>query len=266
VANPWSSRDDSVTRKAPYAGGFNGLLVVELEFGGKVEYHFVEVDDVNVPFSRGATGNYTFVLTTYESRSDNRLPVISVDPDVHTVEMQEGNTFQATVRAVDPDGDPVVLVATPLWNSSFDLETGRFSFRPDSLQVNLDGSFAQNMRVTFRADDGKFASTRDVFFHVADRESFVLVGRGDPLAFLRGDANRNGTVDIADAIATLWSLFGDGTPLPCADAADSDDDGAVELDDAVFTLVSLFRKGPATPAPSWMPGRDPTPDALACDG
>ena len=37
------------------------------------------------------------------------------------------------------------------------------------------------------------------------------------------------------------------------------------LADAVFTLQHLFLERRAFPHPAWLPGRDPTPDALDCD-
>ncbi len=37
------------------------------------------------------------------------------------VEVREGEVFEATVSAVDADGDPVALSATPLWNTTFDI-------------------------------------------------------------------------------------------------------------------------------------------------
>ena len=88
--------------------------------------------------------------------------------------------------------------------------------------------------------------------------------------FIRGDANRDGTVDIADAIAILGNLFpGAGGPniLTCADAADTNDDGGLNIADAITTLTNLFPGPggpPGFPAPNPNCGTDPTDDPLDC--
>jgi len=82
--------------------------------------------------------------------------------------------------------------------------------------------------------------------------------------FIRGDANRDGAVQIADAITVLGVLFQGQVADPCADAADANDDGSVDIGDAIWTLAYLFSGGPAPPAPSAAPGPDRTADSLLC--
>ena len=68
--------------------------------------------------------------------------------------------------------------------------------------------------------------------------------------FRRGDANTDGAVNLADAVATFNYLFtGGGTPL-CLDAADSNNaDDALNLTDGVFLLNFLFLGGDPLPDP-----------------
>jgi hypothetical protein len=82
-------------------------------------------------------------------------------------------------------------------------------------------------------------------------------------SFLRGDANRDGGIDLSDPLAVLFHLYG-GLPLGCPDAGDADDDEAVGMADAIYLLEYLFREGPAPRPP--FPGRgvDPTEGALGC--
>ena len=82
----------------------------------------------------------------------------------------------------------------------------------------------------------------------------------------RGDANVDGTLNLADAVKILNGLFL-SSPLPCHDAADSNDDGSLNLADAIHVLNHIFLSGPP-PAPpgSQTCGVDPTPDALGCLG
>lgn len=82
--------------------------------------------------------------------------------------------------------------------------------------------------------------------------------------FLRGDCNRDGAFDIADAIATLGFLFSsNGTP-ECLDACDANDDGAVDIGDGIFKLGALFSNGPTPAAPFTDCDADLTQDSLDC--
>ena len=84
------------------------------------------------------------------------------------------------------------------------------------------------------------------------------------IAFLRGDSNVDGEVNIPDAIRTVAFLFRDGEPLDCTKAADANDDCQLSVTDSVWTLLHLFGDR-ALPKQSADCGVDPTPDTLGCD-
>ena len=84
--------------------------------------------------------------------------------------------------------------------------------------------------------------------------------------FLRGDANADRTVDLADVVFTLNALFRGGPQPPCRDAADANDDGRIDTSDTVYTIDFLFRDGPPPPPPFPQIGFDPTPDPYAPGG
>ncbi|MFQ5653868.1 MAG: hypothetical protein ACE5GW_03940 [Planctomycetota bacterium] len=98
---------------------------------------------------------------------------------------------------------------------------------------------------------------------------FLALGLCAPAwGFIRGDANGDGAVDVADVVSILGSLFVPGKPLPdCLDAADANDSGAVDIGDAVYLTGHLFLPdGAPPPAPFPGDGADPTPDGLGdCD-
>lgn len=84
-------------------------------------------------------------------------------------------------------------------------------------------------------------------------------------SFIRGDANRDGTVDVADAVSGILWLFATFAESDCLDGLDVDDSGAIDISDPVHLLRYLFLGGapPAPPFPE--PGLDPTPeDPYAC--
>jgi hypothetical protein len=82
-------------------------------------------------------------------------------------------------------------------------------------------------------------------------------------AFIRGDTNLDGAVNISDPVATLNGLFL-GDVIACHDAADANDDGRLNITDPIATLNHLFLGSGDLPAPFPEPGSDPTPDDLPC--
>ncbi|MBI4601659.1 MAG: hypothetical protein HY721_06830 [Planctomycetes bacterium] len=82
--------------------------------------------------------------------------------------------------------------------------------------------------------------------------------------FERGDSNRDGGVDLSDAVAVLGFLFLGTDAPPCEDAADANDDGQINITDPILILSSLFMGSGPLPEPSGEKGQDPTADRLLC--
>lgn len=95
-----------------------------------------------------------------------------------------------------------------------------------------------------------------------------------PGPFIRGDANGDGTVNIADTTTILSYLFGSAagiSPIVCIDAGDANDDNRLDVADSVYVLSYLFGGGTSSgsssssgsgalpPPPFPNPGFDPTP-------
>lgn len=85
-----------------------------------------------------------------------------------------------------------------------------------------------------------------------------------PESFVRGDVNRDTSVNLTDALVLLSHLFRGGPPPACEDAGDVDDDGRLSLTDGIILLTYLFASGPEPAAPHPEAGIDPTPDGLQC--
>ncbi|MEM7261151.1 MAG: hypothetical protein AAF488_04110 [Planctomycetota bacterium] len=102
-----------------------------------------------------------------------------------------------------------------------------------------------------------FAATYDTENHSLDEAP----------VFLRGDSNRDGEVDLSDALTLLGFLFrGGSAPIDCLDAPDTDDSGELDVSDPIRLLNRLFTGGAHIPPPgNRIPGIDPTPDTLGCD-
>ena len=92
--------------------------------------------------------------------------------------------------------------------------------------------------------------------------SIIPLDGAQPVPFLRGDVDLNGSVDLSDAIAILGYLFTGGAKPTCMDSADVNDTNTVDIADPILLLSFLFLGGlaPAVPFPNL--GLDPTEDSL----
>lgn len=147
-------------------------------------------------------------------------------------------------------------------------DTARCSFVESVERQGPDGGSA-TVHNQVSTIDGKSpdpgSSVKTIEVGAAGAGAVVKIRRAG--TFLRGDANRDSRLDIADPIALLGRLFlGDASgALPCDDAADANDDGRIDISDPVAVLGFLFLGGIPLPLPgAGAPGEDPTPDALDC--
>jgi len=86
--------------------------------------------------------------------------------------------------------------------------------------------------------------------------------------YLRGDANDDGTVNIADPIYTINERVREGPGFNCDRAADSNGDEMVDLSDAMYTIHYRFLGGAPPPAPFGEECADEArsdDDTLSCD-
>lgn len=93
---------------------------------------------------------------------------------------------------------------------------------------------------------------------VADTDGDGLPDPCEPV-FLRGDANGNGQIEIADPVLSLGFLFS-GIEVDCPSALDADDGGAIDVADPVRVLAYLFTGGAPLVPPFPACGIDPTDD------
>jgi len=85
--------------------------------------------------------------------------------------------------------------------------------------------------------------------------------------FIRGDANGDGEINLADAVTSLGYLFLGAVPAGgafCEDSADANDDGTLNITDPIQVLGYLFLGGTAPAAPFPEKGLDATLDTLRC--
>ncbi|MBN1421979.1 MAG: CotH kinase family protein [Planctomycetes bacterium] len=99
---------------------------------------------------------------------------------------------------------------------------------------------------------------------VLEKEDYIAVNPPAGALFIRGDANRDLQIDIADAVLILGHIFSNAI-ITCQDAADVDDTAQLDIADPIYLLTYQFVDGPAPAPPFPDPGLDPTDnDPFGC--
>ncbi len=110
-------------------------------------------------------------------------------------------------------------------------------------------------------------------FHNADVDDVMVTlhAKSDapPMGQIKyGDANNDGSFNIADAIFMLNNKFGDGGDPSCLETADVNADNSYNIADAIFALNRLFGDGPPPidgAGPDGIDCTDPNPEgSLGC--
>src|SRR5437870_5726246 len=97
------------------------------------------------------------------------------------------------------------------------------------------------------------ANTRRLF-SLAVVLSLLLLTPLHAVDFIRGDANSDGKVSVADAHYIASYVFRGGERPECLESADSNADGTINLSDALRLLFFLVLDANAPPAPYPNPG------------
>jgi len=201
--------------------------------------------------------------------------------------LPRGNTYQAAWADVEGDGDLDIVTSGRLYlnignrNSWFALRlvgdgekvnksaigaqarvtvsagtitrqvesgTGEGNGNDLTMQFGLGVVEEETVSVEIRWPDG---TVEERELRVNERHE-IEYGRTATTAFLRGEVNQDGRLDLTDSIVILrWLFSGQEDPL-CIAASDTNADAATDLTDAVYILAYLFQHGPAP--------RDPFPD------
>jgi hypothetical protein len=94
---------------------------------------------------------------------------------------------------------------------------------------------------------------------------FLFTNTSFATDFLRGDANGDGKVSLADAHYIEKFLFLGGSPPECLQAADVDASDRMNITDGIRIVNYLLLGGQAPPAPFPAPGPGPEESSLPCD-
>ena len=71
----------------------------------------------------------------------------------------------------------------------------------------------------------------------------------ETIAYIRGNADGNGRVSLADVMRIQFRLWASALPVPCRLTADANGDRVVDISDTIFLFNHLFRAGPKPGGP-----------------
>jgi subtilisin family serine protease len=107
---------------------------------------------------------------------------------------------------------------------------------------NLDVDSIKQILMRTAVDLGTSGEDNDYGWGIIDAYAAVSA-----VMFKHGDADRNGTIDIADVVLLINYLFANGpAPSPLL-AGDANCDGEVNIEDVVYLANYLFISGPQPP-------------------
>jgi hypothetical protein len=224
--------------------------------GGSVDVFADNVPENAVLFGFGANKSFTFNPSYVQAGVYNVLfyatDNIMADSETVTITVLEaGNqapyfeqTFPDTqiiafgdftdnhIVSVDPDLDPITLtLLNPPANTVFvdsGNGAGNLIFTPDNTQIWATFSF----RIIAEDINGA-ADTLTKWIRV--------------VAFMRGDANSDNEVNLADVSFLVDYIFRGGDAPLLEEAADANFDEDVNISDALYLINYIFRHGPPPP-------------------
>ena len=215
----------------------------DLVFDVRYDAEGIEVDDL-------VDVNVTIQYTGFKDRTGMVIADVGVPTGFGVVRSTVDSLVGEVVERVEIAGRKVIFYIDGLSQN----EPLEFQFQVRSLYpVEAEGPISRAYEYY------------DAVVEAFHRQSNVFVLEPLPESpFIRGDANRDGLVELSDPVRTLGYLFlgEDDLETFCADAADTDDDGILVLTDPILVLNHLFLGGPAPLPPFPEAGLDPTSDGL----
>ncbi len=172
----------------------------------------------------------TLVIEINVAEAGNQAPVWST-PLPDTIDVFVGIFFGTTVSAIDPEGSGVTLEATPVIpNATWDTANGEgiYALLPD---VDQAGSVFQVFFIA--ADELGLADTVITHFNVSNS--------------MRGDTDSDDVYSMNDIVFLSAYVFRGGpAPHPIA-SGDADMNGSVNVADIAYMINFLYNFGPRPP-------------------
>lgn len=213
-------RDETISLVADsaYAGE---TLVISVELSNAQP-----ISSLHIPLSYQTVLNLTFDSLSVASRLKALSPFTSVSDNTATKRLEISSSISGTALAAG-DGEVYRLYFT------IDrLELGGISGALDTISIN------EPLSVSVPVSPGE-VSFPPHFLSAGFRTKSVV----------RGDANNNQTVNIADVFAIVYYLYNQGPAPRTVQSGDADGDLGIDLADALYLINTIFLGGPLPPSP-----------------
>ncbi|MEE9554124.1 MAG: Ig-like domain-containing protein [candidate division Zixibacteria bacterium] len=170
------------------------------------------------------------VVTIQVITAGNHPPIFNLLPEQ---QVHYGDTLEVLITATDVENDPLaIFVGEMPWGMTFtDSGNGLATLHWVPL-MEQGGDWSVSLSVF---DDGGLSDTMSVNIFV--------------ITYIRGDANGNGIINIADVIFLFAYLNGNGIPPDPLEAGDANGNGIVNIADVIYLFAYLTGNGPPPPPP-----------------
>jgi hypothetical protein len=224
--HPGGGSFDVFAENMPTAASFFGFGAPKV-FNWTPAYTDAGTHDILFFASDGTMADSEWVTITV-LEAGNQAPYFeATTPDTQIIAF--GDSVVNHIVATDPDADPLTLtLASPPANVIFtDSANGAASmkFVPDNSQI-----WAMYLFRYIASDPSGEVDTLLNWIRV--------------VAFMRGDSNNDGDVDIGDVSFLISYIFRSGPAPAIEEAADANSDTTVDVSDALYLVNFIFRHGP----------------------
>ncbi len=184
--------------------------------------------DVNGRWATGQLPNDTYRVRAWAKDRYGNI-------DWDSMNVVTANFYAVTLNLATSDGNPhagdfIVTVPFSGLIDTTDMATEIYSGQPA-------GRYAINVA---RAGYLPYSEITEVFANLQDDITLV------PAAYLNGDVNHDGIVNVSDAVYLINYIFAGGPyPIPWAAGVHIDPSATVSISDVVFLINYIFAGGPA---------------------
>lgn len=215
--------------------------------------------DLDMVTAQGESGAFRNRLYLNQGPADTRGPNIAQWEELDDVDVGAGpRRVRAAIRDnMSSDHGAFYQSVLLQWSSGGPFESVSMAWSGHELYRGIIPDPGTTATIEYRISATDLAGNTTT---TAARSYFIGT---PPSLFQRCDINEDGDRNIADAVAGLVYLFGNGAAPGCLDTLDCNDDGSNDISDVISLLDYLFQAGNRPPEP-FNCGSDPTDDTVSC--
>ena len=253
--------DTEAGSKKPIVTGERGVREVELPATGDYSLRVRAVGTTRNDYFLGLRWLWPLWRCDVPELAPDAPPVESAIGDAHqhvySVSMAAGDSLSLELLAIG--GEPRFAPALDVYLEGQAVDRVEAGGGVSEVEALEGGDYAIRIRQQLVRD------RNDAYLNLHGRYSLRVVAlERAPRRFVRGDANADREIDLADAITILATLFSGDDSMSCERSGDVNASGSLDITDPIHLLQFLFLTGsePSSPFPDCGP---PLPqDTVGC--